>query len=312
MMPAFMGTLQSGRSEQLDNLLAASKETPASSMVLPTAELEQNLTSPTDAPVLEKGKRLETGQMLVLENVLSTFKRPNFMDVKLGKRLWADDAPLAKRVRFDDVSAKTTSGSLGFRVAGMQVWEPVGVLGSRERDIKDTKIQPCRCVDGSEATDGVYRAYNKLYGRSLRDDTVQDAFKELLCLGTDTLPKDLLGDVVRDMDSLIEDIEITLASKSSRMYSASLLLVFEGDPERRKELIDAAVKRALQASDGTKPQDDLEDEDDDDEGDEDEPRLLDVRMIDFAHAEWTSGIGPDENTLVGIRNVRRVIQGLAE
>lgn len=315
LMPTFMGTLQSGKSEQLESLLATSREAGASSMVLPTPELDQTIGGEVEEAVPLKGKKLETGQMLVLENVLSGFKRPNFMDVKLGKRLWADDAPPAKRARFDDVAAKTTSGSLGFRVAGMQIWEPFSSPASHRRDIKNTKVHPYHEADGSEATDGMYRAYNKMYGRGLTIENVQDAFKELLCLESGDLTVDLLEGIVRDMDSLIEEIETTLSSKECRMYSTSLLLVFEGDPEARKALIDAAIKRAVQESENMENDfldGDGGDEDQDGEDDEvEEPRLLDVRIIDFAHADWTPGQGQDGNTLIGIQNVRRVVQGLA-
>ncbi|KAL9064819.1 MAG: hypothetical protein Q9157_007695, partial [Trypethelium eluteriae] len=78
---------------------------------------------------------LETETAIVLENLAAGFVRPNILDIKLGARLWADDAPLEKRARLDAVAASTTSGSLGFRVAGMRVWRgrPAGAVPPSER-----------------------------------------------------------------------------------------------------------------------------------------------------------------------------------
>ncbi|KAG9531140.1 hypothetical protein KCU71_g23180, partial [Aureobasidium melanogenum] len=105
------------------------------------------------------------------------------------------------------------------------------------------------------------------------------------------------------------------------MYSASLLFVYEGDPHARKEALDSAIAQTaedrdldglLVKSQGEKREEGEEvDEDDDDEGDEQaDPKLFDIKMIDFAHAEWTPGQGPDENMLVGIRSVRKVLKNL--
>ena len=52
--------------------------------------------------------------------------------------------------------------------------------------------------------------------------------------------------------------------------------------------------------------------DGDDESDEPDPKVHDVRLIDFAHAQWTPGQGPDENVLIGVRSVLKILNELAE
>jgi len=37
------------------------------------------------------------------------------------------------------------------------------------------------------------------------------------------------------------------------------------------------------------------------------PKIQVLKLIDFAHAEWTPGTGPDENVLHGIRNVIKLL-----
>ena len=79
-----------------------------------------NVTSPRKAFF---GKPLDTPLCIVLEDVATHFQRPNILDLKLGTRLWDDDAPPEKRARLDKVASQTTSKSLGFRISGMRVWK---------------------------------------------------------------------------------------------------------------------------------------------------------------------------------------------
>jgi 1D-myo-inositol-tetrakisphosphate 5-kinase/inositol-polyphosphate multikinase len=41
------------------------------------------------------------------------------------------------------------------------------------------------------------------------------------------------------------------------------------------------------------------------------PKLFSVKLIDFAHATWTPGQGPDENSLKGVRSLIRIFEELA-
>ncbi len=61
-----------------------------------------------------KTRKIATDKAVVLENAAFGYTRPNILDAKLGSRLWADDAPLEKKQRFDKIASETTSGSLEF------------------------------------------------------------------------------------------------------------------------------------------------------------------------------------------------------
>jgi 1D-myo-inositol-tetrakisphosphate 5-kinase/inositol-polyphosphate multikinase len=290
LMPTFMGSLQRGQSKEVQDHLAAAGSAGNGAIVLPAAlENEPEGKDPkhvaeTTGPL--RGKKLDTGLAIVLENVLAGFQKPNFVDVKLGKRLWADDAPPAKRTKLDDVASRTTSGSLGFRIAGMKVWHPEGL--------------------------GEYKVFEKFYGRTLTPDNVKDAFSTFLCLDQKTETSDMVKDVISNIEEAVGSIEQIIAKQESRMYSASLLFVYEGDPQARKEALDSAVAQTAQSrnSDGRRKAD--EDIDEDEEDEQAEPKLFDIKMIDFAHAEWTPGQGSDENMLMGIRSVRKVLGDLTK
>lgn len=300
LMPTFMGSLQRGQSKELQDHLttAASQSAGHEAIVLPSAlETETDVKDTKDVAEINnplRGKKLDTGLAIVLENVLAGFQKPNFVDVKLGKRLWADDAPPAKRAKLDNVASQTTSGSLGFRIAGMKVWQPEG--------------------------SGEYKVFDKFYGRNLTSDNVKDAFSTFLCLDQKTESPELLRDIISNIEEAVESIEQIIANQESRMYSASLLFVYEGDPQARKEALDSAIAQTAQDRDsdglldksqgGTRVEGGDTDEDDDEEDEQAEPKLFDIKMIDFAHAEWTPGQGSDENMLVGIRSVRKILKTL--
>lgn len=269
--------------------------------------------------VPNKTNKIKTDLSVVLENASHGFHRPNILDAKLGKRLWADDAPQQKKTRFDKISAETTHGTLGFRIAGMRAYR--GSLDKAELDDED------------------YRIYDKDYGRTtVNDKNVVDAFRRFIFNSAAGITPDLGRAVAAAFVRDLRNVEEVITAHESRMYSSSLLFVFEGDGEKLREAIDAnnAAAEALEAEaavktngrassrvdsgialmDGDHPDDGAaaEDSSDDDDSDDDAglPPIFQLKLIDFAHAEWTPNQGPDENALMGVRSLIKIFEQLAE
>ena len=249
------------------------------------------------------GKKVQTGLAIVMENATAGFHRPCVLDVKLGARLWADDAPVSKRQKLDDVSKVTTSGSLGFRVAGMTVWTGEGSLDNVEGR---TKVE----VDGKEQdvveVKGGYRKYNKHYGRGFKADDVKEAFDTYLGKGVHRKM------VARRLARELESIQFVLEEVETRMYSASVLMVYEGDEKALERAVrfendDEGDQTAHNRKEAEGEEDNALGDGDDDDEDEDEdtvgPKVHDVRLIDFAHAKFAPGEGPDKNALRGVKSV---------
>src|SRR5262245_38737541 len=95
----------------------------------------------------------------------------------------------------------------------------------------------------------------------------------------------------------IQAIDDMLSSHESRMHSASILFVYEGDADALEEGIQAEANGEVI----------LEDDDDDEaDHDDDEKRpqyITKTKLIDFAHARFCQGEGPDHNVLPGVRKV---------
>lgn len=314
-MPTFMGTLELNSSPQAATLAAAATaggaDTPdpsgASTPAIPAipeagagtaASLDINDVGPM------KGKKLSTDTSIVLENVAAGFKKPNILDLKLGARLWDDDSAPAKRARLDKVAAETTSSSLGFRIAGMRVWqgEGAGETSTDENALFDAESR--------------YKTFNKLYGRVFSAESVVEGFREYFLVPGAGHTKESARPIIARLLKDVKGAQAALEAEESKMYSASLLFVYEGDAQAAKEAKDAIEKAELEAlqtataagEKGLNEEDDDEVELDDDE--EEKPKLAVVKLIDFAHASWTPGEGPDENALRGIRSTVKILEDL--
>lgn len=266
--------------------------------------------------VPNKSKKITTDISIVLENAAYGYMRPNILDVKLGQRLWADDAPLEKKQRFDQIRQETTHGPLGFRIAGMRVYR-----GSDRPE---------------ELDDEEYKIYNKDFGRvTVNEDNVVDAFRKFIFNEAAGVDEELGKAVARAFMEEVKHVQEVLEQEETRMYSSSLLFVFEGDGDALRAAIDEqsasvtmsqkgkvepAGRPTGRVDSGIAMDEDTGElilaegdagEDSDDSDDEKVPRIYCVKLIDFAHAAFTPGQGPDENNLKGVRSLVRIFDELS-
>lgn len=261
LIPTYMGTLSSADEQEEPDAVAAARQNGTAALSAAPAD---NATS-TEETKNEKwvpsgGKKIDTGLSIVLENVASGFKRPNVLDVKLGARLWADDAPPEKRAKLDAVSKETTSSILGFRIAGMKVW--TGVNGESDEggrtDPYETKHEGKEGEKGEVIEKDGYRRYDKWYGRSFNADNVKEGFETFLS-GSKVGGVDHSKLVAKRLTDELRRVQKALESEESRMYSASVLIVYEGDPKAMKYAIDEE-KKALENPAQPEEEDDEDEE----------------------------------------------------
>ena len=302
-IPNYLGTISLG-SDTVSAQVAGTVLVPGDTNVDPPVRSEIGSTTVIAndwAP--SNGNKIQTDLAIVLENVAHGFKRPNILDVKIGARLWANDAPVAKRAKLDKVSAATTSGSLGFRIAGMKTYD--GTVGNGHNGISSSG----------------YKIFDKEYGRTFTASNIYEGFGDYFLLAKEEKAKGAIRKVLRRFIEDLKEMQEVIEKSESRMYSASLLFVYEGDHQALQDAF-AAEKDMIQfinheapgglsmvsASNGSPDSH----TDDDVDGEEIKfPAIQSLKLIDFAHAEWTPGQGADENFLHGIRHVIRVLQDLS-
>ena len=251
------------------------------------------------------GAKIQTDLAIVLENIAHGFKKPNILDVKLGTRLWANDAPAAKRIKLDKVAGETTSGSLGFRIAGMRTYHENLHNGH------------------NGVVPGAYKLFDKEYGRSFTAENVDEGFGDYFLLDKEERARGPIRKVIKRFIDDLKSMQEVIESGESRMYSASLLFVYEGDLQALQdafksetEILDSLDEKRLgdkrdANGDGAMLNGDNDNDADEDTPEANLPAIQSLKLIDFAHAEWTPGQGSDENLLNGIRNAIQVLHGLA-
>ncbi|KAL8712946.1 MAG: hypothetical protein Q9220_002804 [cf. Caloplaca sp. 1 TL-2023] len=297
-IPSFMGTLT--LQPETD---PASVDLASTAILNPTeagSAIPESPQTIAHAPVVDKawtpsnGGKIKTDLAIVLENIAAPFKNPNILDVKLGARLWDDDAPPAKRAKLDKVAEETTSKSVGLRIAGMRTWQ-----GRSANDSAEKKV----------AEEG-YKLYDKHYGRTLTAATVHQGFEDFFLLERGVRPTGSVRKVIKRFLEDLEALEKVLEGEESRMYSASLLFVYEGDRDGVGEALVAEQEAQVNGVNGDETHEVNDDEDEDDNDDEQAPAVYALKLIDFAHASWTPGQGSDENLLHGLRNTIRILQNI--
>jgi 1D-myo-inositol-tetrakisphosphate 5-kinase/inositol-polyphosphate multikinase len=325
LMPVYMGTLQlndatdiNSINEQIPGVADHISQHMKEEVVKMAHEIQPQPQSTVDlhadwAPSVTK--KIVTNTAIVLENAAHGYKHPNILDVKLGTRLWADDAPLKKRARFDKIASETTHGDLGFRIAGMRVYK--GTTDKSELDEED------------------YLIYDKEFGKTqVKTHNVASAFKKFIFNESAKVDEELGKAVARAFLDDLRRVEQVLAAEESRMYSASLLFVFEGDGEALRACVEETSASTTLSDKGNLDSGSADgrstarvdsgiavDEDgemiaaaaeDESDMEDDLPRAYSLKLIDFAHAEWTPGQGPDENSLKGVRSLIRIFEELAD
>ena len=236
---------------------------------------------------------------LVLLNLYHGFSHPCILDIKLGSVLTDDTVTPEKKARLAAVSQATTSGSLAFRICGMKIFHMTPLNGPPLfPNMQETMLaEPA-------GKSGTYTSFDKIFGRSLTDENVAKALE--LFFQSLRQKKMLLTRFHQRLQLLYN----CLLDTEVRIKSGSLLFIYEGDPARWTDIdetkyfeTDPLVCDPLDASDG--------ESDSGSDADTGEAPLSRLNLIDFAHAKFADGQGPDDNIIDGVENLIRIFGLLA-
>ncbi|TPX35433.1 hypothetical protein SmJEL517_g02123 [Synchytrium microbalum] len=152
----------------------------------------------------------EFTRYVVLENLVEPYIKPCIADIKVGTRLYGEDATSAKKERMEYQAQNTTSGSTGLRICGIKVYDE---------------------------TLGNFTSHDKSLGRSLTPDTIIDGLRVFL-------PTKVYSSVLDVLLASLRAIRQDLSESTARIYASSVLLLYEGSTDHqmgpRVRLIDFA------------------------------------------------------------------------
>ncbi|THH03650.1 hypothetical protein EW145_g6115 [Phellinidium pouzarii] len=312
-VPLFYGTL---RLEGRVHNTAALEPVPGVAAV----DVEQGFMP---ASVVEDKDEFMSGEFSLLENVSSSFSKPNILDIKLGTILYDEDALPEKKARMIETAKNTTSLETGVRLTGFQVYDYSN--GAHEVTPKSYG----KSIKASELPEGIRRFFP--LSSSSNIDTA--SAPEPVGIG---LPRGLLLPIMRGIVADTLALRAALASTEVRAAAMSLLVVYEADwarahagleevnaaPAPASELGAASVPVPMASTsigndaaagdadlEGSGYEEDVEDAEDEDEDEEEQHPPYVVKIIDFAHTRLVPGSGPDESVLKGLDTTISLFEG---
>ncbi|KAI8089704.1 uncharacterized protein BX664DRAFT_139887 [Halteromyces radiatus] len=273
-------------SQQYDEFMAWIPECYGSLHASTDTEI-QLLDKKLDAVTLQSNTTINTSsnenhldEHLCLENILNGFTRPCIVDIKLGYKIYEDSADEVKRNKMIKNAKGTTIESLGLRISGMKTFDSIERVYTtypkqygRERT-KDnflnallTYFYPTHRLD-DDMEDGIPRHCTRTKDTTLEGTITRKSLTK----------KKIEWIVEHFIDTVMEIQEFIEEHAELQLIGCSLLLVYEGDAAAAHRV----WKRMLEED--RREQSTINDINDDE--DNVEPKLCDIRLIDFHRSSW--------------------------
>ncbi|UZJ52355.1 hypothetical protein CBS101457_001675 [Exobasidium rhododendri] len=242
---------------------------------------------------------------VILENLTRGYKHPNVLDIKLGKQLWDEDASEEKKGRMIEAAKNSTSLEMGLRLTGWQIWdeergEIVKVGKKFGKTVQASEVPlGLRSFFGVASTAEAARV-SEISGKKIKAvNSAESSIERIL--------HDAVVPSVKEIIDIVKKLEW-------RVRGGSILIVYEGDEKEVKSFLDA--KGSMHTGRYLTDTDQLIDTHDLANAgilsDKSSRRIVDVRLIDFAHASFGREKGIDDGYLAGLESTKYLLEDLTK
>ncbi|KAL9552610.1 hypothetical protein MBANPS3_003693 [Mucor bainieri] len=216
----------------------------------------------------------------------------------MGSLLYDNEATDEKRKRMIRQSLSTTSSSLGLRICGMKVYDPIHKRYATYEKIYGKSRTADNTVDAVLA----YLFPTSLYGtqtedyRTYVDDTTSTS------TAREKIPAKYARWVIECFIDTLKEIQESLIDHPNlRLIGSSILFMYEGDPSAAdktwKQMLAEDKQQAQNTAAAAETEEDLP------------PKMCDLRLIDFAHSDWHADRKKqDPELLKGFENIIRILE----
>jgi inositol-hexakisphosphate 5-kinase len=230
--------------------LVATADSESVKLIKPTPingqELIRTPINPKEAQLNQLNPDERVQFFLLLENLTAGINKPCVLDLKMGTRQYGIEANEKKKRSQRRKCKSTTSSQLGVRLCGMQVW-----------NVKKQK----------------YFFEDKYQGRDLKAGReFQDALTRFLYDGVSN------SSVLKHIPVILEKIakldNMIRRLPGYRFYASSLLLIYDGEPDKTPDDNDATKENDKEGSNGPNKKKDRHRK---------AKSTIDVKIVDFAN-----------------------------
>ncbi|KAI8876929.1 SAICAR synthase-like protein [Backusella circina FSU 941] len=216
-------------------------------------------------------------QNLCLENLLNGFSRPCILDLKMGTLLYDQDATEEKRNKMIRKANATTSGSLGLKISGLKIYDTVVHKYAKYPKTFCSSRTPDTILDALLAflyPNSDYGARTEEYKQYENEDEI-DGIRERLPLKYTRWVIESFIDTIKEIRHFIKE------HPQLRLIGSSILMVYEGDRAAADKTWRFMLDDDNKQGQGEKMEAEPEEADE-----ELDPKMCELRLIDFAHSDW--------------------------
>ncbi|KAJ2722041.1 hypothetical protein GGI07_003575 [Coemansia sp. Benny D115] len=156
----------------------------------------------------------EASKYICLENLVCGFEKTCIIDIKIGTRLYGDDATPEKQRRMEQKARERTSAAVGSAVCGLSVY------GQPKYD---------------------RQMFSKMTVQGYKDDALVPFF----AAAKDLVSEEYRRFIIDQMIAEIQDYRAVVSAAETRMYGSSLLLVYDASAAKYAKFVEDT-----QATDG--------------------------------------------------------------